>query len=113
MSSDTGESSPQQVHHSPKCLEYSVKVVPPDRKAGYQIHKLRVYTGKKFVNVEELKLQLQKSLDEHVSNESTMNFRYIEPSKQGVRGKMRWIFTADDLKDMYAAYEQKKLKLKF
>ena len=107
MSSDTGESSPQQVHHSSKCLEYSVKVVPPDRKAGYQIHKLRAYTRKKFVNVEELKSQLQKSLDEHVSNESAMNFGYIEPSKQGVRGKMRWTFTADDLKDMYAAYEQK------
>ena len=56
--------------------------------------------GKKFVNVEELKLQLQKSLNEHVSNESAMNFGYIEPSKQGVRRNMRWIFTADDRKDM-------------
>ena len=103
MSSDPSESRPQQVHLSSKCLEYSVKVVPPDRKAGYQIHKLRAYTGKKFVNVEELKSQLQKSLDERISDESAMNFGYIEPSKQGVRSKMRWIFTADDLKDMYAA----------
>ena len=107
VSSDPSESRPQQVHLSSKCLEYSVKVVPPDRKAGYQIHKLRAYTGKRFMNVEELKSQLQKSLDEHISDESAMNFGYIEPSKQGVRGKMRWIFTADDLKDMYAAYEQK------
>ena len=48
MSSDPSESRPQQVHLSSKCLEYSVKVVPPDRKAGYQIHKLRAYTGKKI-----------------------------------------------------------------
>ena len=52
---------------------------------------------------------IQNHLDEHISDESAMNFGYIEPSKQGVRGKMRWIFTADDLKDMYAAYEQKTL----
>jgi hypothetical protein len=107
MSPDTGESSPQHSESS-KCLEYSIKVIPPDRKAVYQIHKLRAYTGKIFAKVEELKSQIQKSLDEHVSGESDMNFGYIEPSKQGVRGKMRWIFTADDLKDMYAAYEQKK-----
>ena len=44
--SDTVESSPQQVHD--QHMEYSVKVVPPDRKAGYQVHKLRVYTGKKI-----------------------------------------------------------------
>ena len=59
------------------------------------------------MDVEELKLQLQKSLKEHVSEDGDMNFSYIEPSKQGVHGKMRWIFTADDLKDMYTAYEQK------
>ena len=59
------------------------------------------------MNVEELKSQLQKSLKEHVSDDSDMNFGYIEPSKQGIRGKMRWIFTADDLKDMYTLYEQK------
>ena len=59
------------------------------------------------MNVEELKSQLQKSLKEHVSDENDMNFGYIEPSKQGVWGKMRWIFTADDLKDMYTVYEQK------
>ena len=41
---DTVESSPQQVHD--QHMEYSVKVVPLDRKAGYQVHKLRVYMGK-------------------------------------------------------------------
>lgn len=53
------------------------------------------------------KSQLQKSLKEHVSDDSDMKFGYIEPSKQGIRGKVRWIFTADDLDDMYTLYEQK------
>ena len=42
-----------------------------------------------------------------MSDDSDMKFGYIEPGKQGIRGKVRWIFTADDLKDMYTVYEQK------
>ena len=34
---DKGESSPQHVNDASKSLEYSVKVTPPDRKAGYQV----------------------------------------------------------------------------
>ena len=48
---------------SDKCLEY---LVPPDRKGGYQVHKLRACKGKNFICVEELESQLQQLLKERV-----------------------------------------------
>ena len=106
-SSESTSGTGQVRENSEKQFEYSVKVVPPDRKGGYQVHKLRACLGKMFTSVEEVKSQLQKYLKEHISDSSDMKFGYIEPGKQGIRGKMRWIFTADDIKDMYAVYGQK------
>ena len=85
---DAEYSSPttSQASGSTSNLEYSVKVVPPDRKGGYQVHKRRQCKGKHFVCVEELKSLLQKSLKDHVPCESDMNFGYIEP-EMGFQGK--------------------------
>ena len=86
--------------------EYLVKVVNPARKGEYEVHKLRVL--RQFSTVEELKTNLQGSLKDHVSDSKGKEFHvgYIEPGKQGVRGKTRWLFTGD-LLDMYSAYSGK------
>ena len=31
---------------------------------------------------------------------------YIEPSKQGIHGKTRWIFDENDIKDMHKEYQE-------
>ena len=60
-----------------------------------------------FESVAQLKTQLMDSLKGHVPNKMEFHVGYIEPSKQGIRGKMRWIFSEEDLKDMYTAYTDK------
>ena len=84
---------------------YSVKVVNPNKKADYKVHKLR-NTSKVFTPVIQLKAQLMESLEEHVPTNIgfSIGYVYIEPSCQRVRGKRYWIFNSDDLDDMYEAY---------
>ena len=49
-----------------------------------------------------------KSLKAYVPESTDFDMGYIEPSKQGVRGKMRWIFENEEVNDMYAAYDTAK-----
>ena len=86
-----------------RAYSYSVKVVNPNKKADYKVHKLR-NTSKVFTSVIQLKAQLMESLEEHVPTNIGFSIGYIEPSRQGVRGKQHWIFNSDDLDDMYEAY---------
>ena len=43
-----------------------------------------------------------------MSEDDEYDIGYIEPSKQGVRGKTRWIFDESDIKDMYKEYQDAK-----
>jgi len=49
-----------------------------------------------------------KLLKSYVPENDEFDIGYIEPSKQGARGKMRWIFGNEDVDDMYAAYDTAK-----
>lgn len=86
-------------------LEYSVKVINPSKKCEYEVHKLRI--DRQFSSVVDLKQQLMNSLQKHVPESTNFHVGYIEPGKQGIRGKSRWIFTEEDLADMYSAYAGK------
>ena len=82
-----------------------MKVINPCKKGDYEVHKLHV--NKQYFTVLELKKQLVDSLKNHIPNNMDFHVGYIEPGKQGIRGKMRWIFTEEDLADMYSIYRGK------
>ena len=71
-------------------------------KKGYKVHKIR--TSKRFTSHTDIKEQLLESLKEHIPA-NTFDIGYIEAGRQGVRGKMRWIFSSDDIDDMYKSYK--------
>ena len=81
---------------------YIVKVLDGDGKKGYKVHKLR--TSKHFTSCMEIKDQLQESLKEHLSCDK-FDVGYIEAGRQGIRGKTRWIFSSEDIDDMYESYK--------
>ena len=81
---------------------YIVKVLDGDGKKGYKVHKLR--TSKHFTSCMEIKDQLQESLKEHLSCDK-FDIGYIEAGRQGIRGKTRWIFSSEDIHDMYESYK--------
>ena len=48
---------------------------------------------------------MKETLSEHVPDSDDFDIGYIEPGKQGIRGKTRWIFDSDDIGDMYREYQ--------
>ena len=50
-----------------------------------------------------LALRLE-ALCEHVPGNDDFDIGYITPSKQGIRGKTRWIFDNHDVEDMFREY---------
>ena len=87
-----------------KELCYVVKIVDPAKKGQYKVHKLRVST--KFNICCDIRCALNESLAEHVPEGNEYDIGYIEPSKQGVRGKTRWTFDESDIEDMYEEYQE-------
>ena len=63
------------------------------------MHKLR--RSVVFNSCSEIRSTLSEMLEEHVSEDSEYDIGYIEPSKQGVRGRTAWIFDESDVQDMY------------
>ena len=51
----------------------------------------------------EIKDQLWESLKEHFSCDK-FDIGHIEAGRQGIRGKTRWIFSSEDIDDMYESY---------
>jgi len=66
---------------------YSIKVLDRSKWGtdSYKIHKLRI--SKKFSSASEIKDQLMNSLKTYVPVSAEFDMGYIEPSKQGARGK--------------------------
>jgi len=81
---------------------YIVKVLDGEGKKGYKVHKL--CTSKCFTSSMEIKDQLQESFKEHISCDK-FGIGYFEAGQQGVQGKMRWIFSSEDINDMYQSYK--------
>lgn len=52
----------------------------------------------------EIKDQLWESLKEHFSCDK-FDIGHIEAGRQGIRGKTRWIFSSEDIDDMYESYK--------
>ena len=89
-----------------KEVSYLVKVVDPVKKGLYKVHKLR--TTVNFTKCSDIRSALNESLAEHVPEGDEYDIGYIEPSKQGVRGKTCWIFDESDIEDMYTEYQEAK-----
>lgn len=81
---------------------YIVKVLDGEGKKGYKVHKL--CTSKCFTSSMEIKDQLQESFKEHISCDK-FDIGYFEAGQQGVQGKMRWIFSSEDINDMYKSFK--------
>ena len=96
----TGNESPIPLDEGIQ-YSYLVKVLDGDGKKGYKVHKIR--TSKLFASREDIEDQLHVSLKEHIPGD-TFDVGYIEASRQGIRGKTRWIFSSDDIDDMYKSY---------
>ena len=96
------ESQPLSASTVGQEMSYLVKVVDPLRKGQYKVHKLRKTVV--FTTCTEIRSAISESLAEHVPADDEYDIGYIEPSKQGVRGKTRWIFNESDIEDMYEEY---------
>jgi len=83
---------------------YMLKVVDPSKKGQYKVHRLRGIT-RLFTTCSEIRATLKETLSEHVPDSDDFDIGYIEPGKQGIRGKTRWIFDSDDIGDMYREYQ--------
>lgn len=79
-----------------------VKVVDPTRKGQYKVHRLRL--DQSFTTCSEIRSALKETLSGHVPSSNDFDIGYIAPSKQGIRGKTRWIFDSHDIEDMYREY---------
>ena len=88
---------------------YVIKVTDAVRKGQYKVHKLHG-SPRTFTSTTELVSTLKEKLNEHVPDSESFDIGYIEPSRQGIRGKTRWIFDHQDIDDMYKAYESAKKK---
>ena len=91
-------SCPQEAH------DYSVKIVNPRRKSDFTVLKLK--SQEKFFDVDDLKKQVAKECKGKVE-EPIRQIGYIEPG-HGLRGKLRWLSSNDDLCDMYELFRGKK-----
>ena len=84
-------------------VQYSYIVLECDGKKGYR------FTNSVQVNAslhvwKLIKDQLQESLKEHILCDK-FHIGYIEAGRQGVQGKMRWIFSSENINDMYQSYK--------
>ena len=98
-----GEFQPLSTSTVGQEISYLVKVVDPLRKGQYKVHKLRKAVV--FTTCTEIRSAISESLAKHVPTDDEYDIGYIEPSKQGVRGKTRWIFNESDIEDMYEEYK--------
>ena len=80
---------------------YSIKILNPSKKTDFIIQKLRI--SRHFTSVDDIKAQIVSSCEGKVP-EDLEQLGYMSPGNQ----KKRWLFTDDDIKDMYREYSGKK-----
>ena len=79
---------------------YSIKILNPNKKTDFIIQKLRVSCH--FTSVDDIKAQIISSCEGKVA-EDLEQLGYMSPGNQ----KKRWLFTDNDVKDMYHEYSGK------
>ena len=75
------------------------------------MHKLHA-SPRTIISTTEIVSTLKEKLNEHAPDSESFDIGYIEPSRQGIRRKTRWIFYHEDIDDVYKAYESAKKKEK-
>ena len=87
-------------------MSYSVKLMNPKKKCEYTIRKWRI--KQKFASVAQLTSKLVESFEElHSQDDSGLSVGYVEPG-HGFKGKQRWLYSNEDLCEMYSTYSGKK-----
>lgn len=85
---------------------YSLKFVNPTKKSEYTIRKWRI--KQKFETVDALASKLLDNFKElKPVDEQSLSIGYVEPG-HGYKGKQRWLYSDEDLQEMYSIYSGKK-----
>ena len=103
LTAGASPNSPVNLIDDDSHYSYMVKVVDPTKKGQYKVHRLRL--TRSFTTCSEIRSALKETLSEHVPDSDNFDIGDIEPGRQGIRGKTRWIFDADDIEDMYREYQ--------
>ena len=88
--------------------DYSVKVCNPKKKSQFEV--LLLKTKAKFESVDDLKKQILADHKEKVCDPIDQ-FGYIEPG-HGLRGKLRFLVSNEDLQHMYSVHKRKPYEVK-
>ena len=84
--------------------EYSVKIVNQRKKSEFVVVKLK--SKERFDDLDNLKKKVAEECNGQVED-PVKQIGYIEPG-HGLRGKLRWLSSNDDLCDMYELFQGKK-----
>lgn len=85
-------------------FSYSLKVVNPQKKSEYTIRKWRI--KQKFETVAHLSSKLVEDFEElKPLDEQCLSLGYIEPG-HGCKGKQRWLYSDEDLQEMYSIWDE-------
>lgn len=85
---------------------YSVKIINPQKKSDYSLRRWR-HVSKRFPSVESMQSQLIKDFGDVLpSRKEDIELGYIKPG-HGAKGRTQWIFTEEDLDDMYKEHAEK------
>lgn len=85
---------------------YSVKIINPQKKSDYSLRKWR-HVSKRFPSVESMQSQLIKDFGDVLpSRKEDIELGCIKPG-HGAKGRTQWIFTEEDLDDMYKEHAEK------
>ena len=82
---------------------YSLNIVNPHKKSDYTMRKWRI--NKRFRSVLEVQSELTKHFKDSIPEEA-IQLGYIKPG-HGAKGRQQWIFTREDLDDMYREHAGK------
>ena len=77
---------------------YSVKVINPFDKGGYEVHAME--SQGKFLQVSDLEKSILTNCEDFIEDEKAILFGYIAPG-HGKKGKQVPVSSNHDLQDMY------------
>ena len=84
---------------------YSVKVINPGGKGGYERHALESHSV--FIEISKLKESLLSSCKHYIEKGKELQFGYIVPG-HGKKGKQLEVTSNKDLQEMYQRYKKKR-----
>ena len=90
--------------HKRSSYSYSVKVVNPLGKGGYEVLSLESHAV--YVEVADLKQDILSGCEQYIEADKDVQFGYVVPG-HGKKGKQMVILLDSDLQEMYKRYEKK------